>query len=153
AVRAARGLVDDFRCPDQPPARAVGALSDGHRRRAGVRARVAAHPSRRALPRAGGAVIDGGPDPRKFAELLCDWCLEVAPGQQVLINSTTLAHPLLTELHAAVLDRDAWPHVRAARPSLAAGFYRHARERHLDSFAPLDLTETESVDALLGIDA
>jgi len=100
---------------------------------------------------------DGGgrlqPDPRKFAELLCDWCLEVAPGQQVLISSTILAEPLLTELHAAVLDRDAWPHVRAALPSLAAEFYRHARDRHLDGFAPLDLAETESVDALLGIDA
>ena len=53
-----------------------------------------------------------GPDPAAFAALLCDWCLEVAPGQQVLISSTTLAEPLLTELHAAVLDRDAWPHVR-----------------------------------------
>ena len=58
--------------------------------------------------------------PRRFAALLCDWCLEVAPGQQVLIGSTTLAEPLLTELHAAMLDRDAWPHVRAALPSLAA---------------------------------
>ncbi len=94
-----------------------------------------------------------GPDPRRFAELLCDWCLEVVPGQQVLISSTTLAAPLLTELHAAVLDRDAWPHVRAALPSLAAGFYRHARDRHLDGFAPLELAETESVDTLLGIDA
>ena len=35
----------------------------------------------------------------------------------------------------------------------AADFYRHARERHLDGFAPLELAEVEAVDALLRIDA
>jgi aminopeptidase len=85
--------------------------------------------------------------------LLCDWCLEVSPGQQVLIVSTTLAEPLLERLQAAVLDRDAWPHVRAQLPGLDAGFYRHARARHLDAFAPLELTEIESVDSIVRIAA
>jgi aminopeptidase len=94
-----------------------------------------------------------GPDPAAHAALLCDWCLEVEPGQQVMIISTTLAAPLLERLHAAVLDRDAWPHVRAELPELDAGFYRHARARHLDGFAPLDLVEIESVDSVLRIGA
>ena len=32
-----------------------------------------------------------GPNPDAFAALLCDWCLEVAPGQQVMVVTTTLA--------------------------------------------------------------
>jgi aminopeptidase len=90
-------------------------------------------------------------DPDAFAALICDWCLEVAPGEQVLVGSTTLAEPLLQALHAAILDRDAWPHVRAALPGLEADFFRHARDRHLDGFAPLDLVEMESIDAVVRV--
>jgi aminopeptidase len=93
------------------------------------------------------------PDPEAFAALLCDWCLEVAPGQQVLVHSTTLAEPLLSALHAAILDRDAWPYLRVALPATEAGFYQHARERHLDGCAPLQLTEVRSADAIVHIDA
>jgi aminopeptidase len=93
------------------------------------------------------------PDPEAFAALLCDWCLEVAPGEQVMVVSTTLAAPLLQQLHAAILDRDAWPYVRAELPGLDAGFYRHARPRHLDGFAPLALTEMQSIDSIVRIGA
>lgn len=92
-------------------------------------------------------------DVESFAALLCDWCLEVAPGQQVMVSSTTLAQPLLDALHAAILDRDAWPVMRMAAPGWGPGFYAHARERHLDHFAPVELTEVESVDATLRVEA
>jgi aminopeptidase len=95
----------------------------------------------------------GGPDPEAFAALLCDWCLDVQPGQQVLVHATTLAEPLLTELHAAILDRDAWPYLRVALPATEANFYRHAHDRHLDGFPPLQLTEVGSADAIIHVDA
>ena len=34
-------------------------------------------------------------DARAFAELLAGYCLEVRPGEQILVRSTTLAAPLL----------------------------------------------------------
>ncbi|HEY3727656.1 MAG TPA: aminopeptidase [Solirubrobacteraceae bacterium] len=95
----------------------------------------------------------GGPDPDAFAELLCDWCLELAPGQQALVNTTTLAEPLVRALHRAVLEREAWPMVRVTPPALAADFYRYAADRQLDGFAAAELAEVESVDAVLTIDA
>jgi aminopeptidase len=95
----------------------------------------------------------GEPDPTRFAALLCDWCLEVAPGQQVLLNTTTLAAPLVLALHRAILERGAWLALRMSPPGLAADFYRYAGERHLDRFAPVELTEIESVDAVLSIDS
>jgi aminopeptidase len=93
------------------------------------------------------------PDPDAFAELLCDWCLQPAPGQQVLLVTTTLAESLVRSLHRAVLQREAWPLVRISPPSLAGDFYRFAAARQIDGFAPADLTEIESVDAVLAIDA
>jgi aminopeptidase len=94
-----------------------------------------------------------GIDPTRFAGLLCDWCLEVAPGQQVLVSSTSLAQPLLDALHAAILDRDAWPIMRMSSPAWGADFYAHARPRHLDGVPTAERAEAETVDAFLGIDA
>ena len=92
-------------------------------------------------------------EPDRFAALLCDWCLEVAPGDQILVTSTRLAEPLLDALHGAILDRDAWPVMRMTSPDWGAAFYAHARRRHLDGHAPVELTEVEAVDAVLRIDA
>jgi aminopeptidase len=93
------------------------------------------------------------PDPDAFASLLCDWCLRVQAGDQVLVSTTTLAEPLVSGLHRALLDREAWPLVRMSPPALAEDFYLHARERHLDRFAPLELAEVAGTDAVLRIDA
>jgi aminopeptidase len=92
-------------------------------------------------------------DPAAFADLLAGYCLEVAPNQQVLVRSTTLAAPLLLELQRAILERDAWPHVRVELPGQGRGFYEHARDRHLDDYPDLALTEARKVDATLGVQA
>ena len=93
------------------------------------------------------------PDPAAFAALLCDWCLEVRPGQQVLVRSSTEATPLLLALQAAILDREAWPLLRVELPGEAAGWYGHARDAQLDGFPPLALAEMASADARLVIQA
>src|SRR3712207_7255730 len=43
------------------------------------------------------------PDPSRFAALLCDYCLDVQPGQQVVVRSTTLAAPR-SEEHTSELQ-------------------------------------------------
>ena len=87
-------------------------------------------------------------DPDAFAALLCDWCLEVEPRQQVLLGATTLAAPLVRALHRALLDRDAWPLMRLT-PAGDRGRLLPPRAAmpHLDGFAPLELTEIGEVDA------
>jgi aminopeptidase len=92
-------------------------------------------------------------DPDAFAALLCDWCIEVQAGQQVLVSSTLLAEPAVTALHRALLERGAWPLLRLSPPEVAEQFYRCAREDQIDSFAPLELSEAAGVDASITIDA
>jgi aminopeptidase len=92
-------------------------------------------------------------NPRAFAALLCDYCLEVRAGQQILVRSTTLSAPLLLALQRAVLERDAWPLIRPSLPDQEAEFWDAARDVHLDTFPPADLAEAETVDAFLRIDA
>ena len=92
-------------------------------------------------------------DPAAFAELLCDYCLEVQGGQQVVVRSTTLASPLLLALQRALLERDAWPILRPSLPGQEEGFWEAARDVHLDGFPAVDLLEAESTDASVRIHA
>jgi aminopeptidase len=92
-------------------------------------------------------------EPAAFAALLCDYCLEVQPGQQVVVRSTTLAAPLLLALQRALLEREAWPLLRVALPGQDEGFWSAARDVHLDGFAGLDLLEAERTDASVTIHA
>jgi aminopeptidase len=93
------------------------------------------------------------PDPAAFAALLCDYCLEVGRGRQVVVRSTTLAGSLVLALQREILAREAWPVLRIALPEQEAGFWAAARPYHLDEFAPLDLVEAEQTDAAVSIHA
>jgi len=93
------------------------------------------------------------PDPARFAALLCDYCLDVQPGHQVVVRSTTLAAPLLLALQEELLVREAWPLIRTELPGADEGFWQHARDAHLDGFPPADLAEAEGTDASIGIQA
>lgn len=92
-------------------------------------------------------------DADAFAALLCDWCLEPAGGEQILVSTTTLAHELAAALHRAILRRGAWPLLRIAPAGIERDFYELASDAQLDGFAPLELTETQAVDAALRIGA
>ena len=94
-----------------------------------------------------------GPDPAAFAALLCGYCLDVQPGQQVVVRSTTLAAPLLLALQRELLEREAWPLLRTELPGQSEGFWAAARDGHLDAFAPAELAETEGTDCVLTIQA
>jgi aminopeptidase len=94
------------------------------------------------------------PDPDAFANLLCDWCLEVRQRQYVLVSTTPLAAPLIRAVNRALISRGAWaPALRIALPGLAEDFYRLASDELLDHAPPQDLAEMERTDAYLGIQA
>ncbi len=92
-------------------------------------------------------------DPVRFADLLAGYCLDVQPGDEVVVRSTTLASPLLLECQRAILRRDAWPLLRVDVPGATASFYRHARDRHLDQISNVAFAEARKCDAQLAIQA
>ena len=94
-----------------------------------------------------------GIDAAAFADLLTDYCLEVQPGQEIVVRSTTLAAPLLLECQRAILARDAWPLLRVELPGATADFYRHALDRHLDVYSEVSFAEVKKSHAHLGIQA
>jgi aminopeptidase len=94
-----------------------------------------------------------GPDPTAFARLLCGYCLDAQPGQQVVVRSTTLAAPLLLAVQRELLERGAWPLLRTELPGAAEEWWAAAQDAHLDSFPPAELAEAEHTDASLTVQA
>ena len=94
-----------------------------------------------------------GPDPAGFASLLCGYCLDARPGQQVVVRGSTLAEPLLLAVQRELLEREAWPLLRPELAEQAEGFWAAARDRQLDGFAPAELAEAEGTDAALNVQA
>ena len=92
-------------------------------------------------------------DADAFAALIADWCLEVQPGQQILVETTTLAQDAAAALHRAILEREAWPLLRLTPPGVESDFYRHARDGQLDAFAPVALAESQAADSSVRIGA
>ncbi len=95
--------------------------------------------------------MTAGPDPERFAALLCDWCMEVREGDQVLVAMSLQCMELVRAVHGAVLERGAFPLMRLSPTELAEDFYRHAGERQLDSFASVELDELRAAACLLAI--
>ena len=94
------------------------------------------------------------PDPEAFARVLCDWCIEPAPGDQVLVSSSTMAEPLVLALQ----PRASGARGVAVAPTLASGdrdrpLPAFAGERQLDGYAPVELAEVQSANAVVRIDA
>lgn len=90
-------------------------------------------------------------DPDAFAVLIAEWCIDVQPGQQILISTTTLAEDAAVAVHRAVLERGGFPLLRLEPGGLEADFFRHARDQHLDHVAPLELAEAKGADASVRI--
>jgi aminopeptidase len=92
-------------------------------------------------------------DPGAFARLLCGYCLDAQPGDQVVVRSTTLAAPLLLAVQRELLEHEAWPLLRTELPGAAEQWWDAAGDRQLDGFAPAELAEAEQTDASLTIQA
>ncbi|MSW84739.1 MAG: aminopeptidase [Actinobacteria bacterium] len=88
-----------------------------------------------------------------MADLLAGYCLEVQPGQHVVVRSGFMATPLLLELQRAILEREAWVRFDLALPGQGRGFYEHARDVHLDDFDDLAMAEAKGLSAVLGVQA
>ena len=88
-----------------------------------------------------------------FAALLTDYCLEVRPGQQIAVSSTTLAAPLLLALQRRILEREAWPFLDVALPSQGEEFWSAVRDAQIDGVAPASMAFARELDATLRIEA
>jgi aminopeptidase len=89
----------------------------------------------------------------RWADLLVDYCLRVAPGETILIASDWEGRPLVEACCRAVVLREAHPLVRLELPGLGEFFLQNATETQLAHLPPVALYEAETVDGRIRISA
>ncbi|GEM86255.1 aminopeptidase [Meiothermus granaticius NBRC 107808] len=86
----------------------------------------------------------------RFAALLSEYCLELRPGQTVVVEAQTPALPLIERLVPAALERGAYPLVLLEYPGQTRDLYRWGGE-WLERIPPPRLALMEGADASLRI--
>ena len=89
----------------------------------------------------------------RWADLLVDYCLRVAPGETIVLGSEWEARPLVEACYRAIVLREAHPLIRLDLPGLAEFFLKHATDAMLAHAPPTGLYEAETVDGRIRIAA
>ena len=89
----------------------------------------------------------------RWADLLVDYCLQVMPGETILIGSEWEARPLVEACYKAIVLRGAHPLVRLEFPGLTEFFLQNASEEQLSFLPPSSVFEAQSVTARIRISA
>ena len=90
---------------------------------------------------------------RRWADLLADYCLQVRPGETIVVAAETPALRLVDACARAVIDRGAHPLVRLELPGLAEYFADRATAAQLAHLPAVPLYEATSADARIRISA
>ncbi len=83
---------------------------------------------------------------RKWAQVMTQYSAPVKPGDEVAINGSTLAEPLILELYRAVLERDGLPRILMTPTLQAEYLYRYASDKVLDTVSDLTRYTAERVN-------
>lgn len=89
----------------------------------------------------------------RYADLLLDYCCEVAPGDVVSLNVETPAVDLARALYRGALRRDARPLLRLSHPEALQDLVECAGEGFLASTPDLELEEVRRTDAWVRVAA
>lgn len=95
------------------------------------------------------------PDPRieQYARLLVERCVNIQPGQQVIILTTPFARPLLEEVVRSIARRGAYALTRMNYPSIANTWLNESSEELVGKLSPIDHYAYEQASALISISA
>jgi aminopeptidase len=89
----------------------------------------------------------------RWADLLVDYCLDVQPGQSILIHSELAARPLIEACYRAIVLRRAHPLVRLEFPALTEFYLRNATDDQLAHTPEAMLCEAKAVSSRIRIAA
>ncbi len=87
----------------------------------------------------------------KFAKLIVDYCVSIKEGDEVLVNASYEALPLLRELWKEIVSRGAYPRLNLVEETLTETFYKYAKESLLDHRSKIDRYIVENIDVRISI--
>jgi aminopeptidase len=90
---------------------------------------------------------------RRWAATLTHYCLDVQPGEVVVINSTPLAEPLVRATYREILQAGGHPIVNVALPSLAGVLLTEGSDEQIAWRSPVSDVLAHEIDKRLNIAA
>lgn len=87
----------------------------------------------------------------RYANLLVYYCLDVQPGDHLLVHTTTLAEPLVREVYRSALRAGAAVDIEWEFEGMKQIYYEEAQDAQLKHVSPLHQTAMESYQAYLHI--
>ena len=89
----------------------------------------------------------------KYAQLLVNYSLEVQPGERVMVDSTTLAEPLIREVYREILKAGGHPHIDMSFRGQSRIFVDTANDDQLAYISPLYAKSMEDFECYLFVRA
>ncbi len=89
---------------------------------------------------------------RKLAQLAVNYCIDVKPGEKVIISGSSEAIDFMVELYKAVILAKAHPIVRFHLPNTSVFFFKYATKEQLEFFPEYFMETLKFADKYIGID-
>jgi aminopeptidase len=86
-----------------------------------------------------------------LARVICEYSLQVEPGQLMLIETPALAEPLVLEIVKRALEMGALPRVRVAAEGTQLAFLSEAGQEQLATMLPSAMPEMAAIDLRVAI--
>lgn len=90
---------------------------------------------------------------KEYAKLLVEYAIYLQKGEKVFVNTTTLAEPLLVELHKEIIKAGAHPDYFIAFPGQELHLLEFGSDEQLQHVSPVRKFAMEQYDAYIGIAA
>ena len=93
------------------------------------------------------------PDPRvqRFAELLVKYSIYAKEGETIGVDGPSEAEPLFEAVYEELLKAGAYPVLRMSPRNSTEVFFKHGRDRHLDSLSPFELQYAKAMNGTIRI--
>ena len=87
----------------------------------------------------------------KFAKLISEYCVSIREGDEVLINASYEAMPMLRHLWREIVSKGAYPRLNLTEELLTETFYKYAKDSLLDYKSRIDKYIVENIDVRISI--
>ena len=90
---------------------------------------------------------------KNLAKILTKYCVRAKPGENIAINSTSLAEPLVIEVYEELIKAGAYPALRMVPNELSEVLFKYGKPHHFDTITPYQKAYAKHMDGSIHIEA
>ena len=88
---------------------------------------------------------------KEVAKILVDYSVKVKKGENVIVSGTTEASELMKEVYKLIIQKGAYPTLKAGLPGTSYIYYKYASDEQLKKFPEISFYEVKKTQKYIGI--